>query len=55
MTELSLNAQIVLNATKGAKFDDELAADILRATADMMHCAKDEKLLHAIADELVAE
>ena len=34
MTDLSPAAQAVLNASKGAKYDDQLVADILRAAAD---------------------
>jgi hypothetical protein len=34
--QLSPAAQAVLNASKGAKYDDQLVADILKAAADQL-------------------
>ncbi len=53
MTDLSPAAQAVLNASKGAKYDDQLVADILRAAADqVVHNRVCRMELHLIADEL---
>jgi hypothetical protein len=43
-SSLSPAAQAVLNASKGAKYDDQLVADILRAAADQieeLYCDED--------------